>query len=71
MEEMRLERASAQKSSRKPEEMRKLESLTLARKELARQLNAATHQSRKEQLRHALAEIDNGIAQAQAAINGR
>lgn len=45
-----------------PERVRQRESLRLARTELQRQLDLTTHQARKQQLGHALAELDKRIA---------
>jgi len=45
-----------------PERVRQLESLRLAKTELERQLNLTTNQARKQQLGHALAELDRRIA---------
>jgi hypothetical protein len=46
-----------------PEQARQVESLKLARVEMQRQLDVATHQARKQQLTQALAEIDKRIKQ--------
>ena len=46
-----------------PERDRQVESLKLARVEMQRQLDLATHQARKQQLTQALAEIDKRIKQ--------
>jgi hypothetical protein len=46
-----------------PELMRKQESLRLARVEISRQLAAATHPARKNQLSAALADIERQIAE--------
>jgi len=46
-----------------PERVRQVESLKLARTELRRQLELATHQARKQQITQALAEIDKRITQ--------
>jgi hypothetical protein len=45
-----------------PERVRQLESLRLARAELARQSVATTHPIRKQQIQAAIAEIDKRIA---------
>ncbi|MFN8061189.1 MAG: hypothetical protein U0Q12_18660 [Vicinamibacterales bacterium] len=50
---------------RDPEKLRAAESLRLARTELGRQLEATTHPVRRDQLKHALAEIDKRLAKAQ------
>jgi hypothetical protein len=44
-----------------PEKARQLESHRLARTELQRQLEATTHQARKQQLTQAIAELDKRI----------
>ncbi len=44
-----------------PERHRALESLRLARAEVARQVSTTTHDVRREQLEQALAEIDRRI----------
>ncbi len=46
---------------RDPERHRALESLRLARAEIARQASTTTHEVRKEQLAQALAELDRRI----------
>jgi hypothetical protein len=46
-----------------PERVRQVESLKLARVEMQRQLDHATHQARTQQLTQALAEIDKRIKQ--------
>ena len=46
-----------------PERTRQLESCRLARTEMQRQLEATTHQARKQQLTQAIAELDRRIAQ--------
>ena len=46
-----------------PERARQVESLKLARVEMQRQLDVASHQARKQQLTQALAEIDKRIKQ--------
>ena len=64
MEEREQERRAARlrTQSADPERVRQRESLRLARTEMERQLTAATHDARREQLRQALAEIDRRIA---------
>lgn len=44
-----------------PERQRQLESLRLARSELARQLSAATHEVRRQQISQALEEVNRRI----------
>lgn len=46
-----------------PERVRQLESLRLARTEMQRQLDVATHQARKQQLGQAIAELEKRISQ--------
>ena len=46
-----------------PERTRQLESCRLARTEMQRQLDLATHQARKQQLGQAIAELDRRITQ--------
>jgi hypothetical protein len=45
-----------------PEQLRKLESLKLARTEISRQLEATSHAARKNQLTAAIADLDRQIA---------
>jgi hypothetical protein len=69
MEELQRNRDQSRKPAVKnPELVRRLESLRLARKELARSLEGAAHEARRSQLKAALAEIDRQIAEAEAAI---
>jgi hypothetical protein len=49
-----------------PERHRKIESLRLARAELARQSSETRHEVRKQQLAEALAELDRRIADLEA-----
>lgn len=49
-----------------PERERRLESLRLARTELLRQSAATEHPVRREQLGHAIAELDRRIAETTA-----
>ena len=46
-----------------PERMRQIESLRLARTEMQRQHDLATHDARKQQLKQALAEIDRRLGE--------
>ena len=57
----RRRRASGQPAP-DPERTRTVESLRLARAELARQATATTHPVRKQQIQAALAEIDKRLA---------
>ena len=69
MEELQNSREQARKPKvRNPERVRKIESLKLARKDLNRQLEAATHPTRKVQLSNTISEIDRQIAALTAAI---
>lgn len=60
MEEREQEKRKARQGGRTgdPERMRQLESLRLARTEMHRQLDLATHDARKQQLKQAISEID-------------
>ena len=70
MEELERERAKAQlRDVRDPERMRTLESLRLARTELARQLESTTHERRRDSIGQAMAELDRRIAEANALGN--
>lgn len=71
MEELQLSRAQSRKPAVKnPEQVRALESLKLARKEMARQLENTTHEARRSQITEAIAEIDRRIAEAETALDG-
>lgn len=48
-----------------PELARKIESLQLARKEMARQLELTSHDARKKQITSAIADLDRRIAEMQ------
>jgi hypothetical protein len=65
MEEREEEKKRARQGGKgtDPEQSRQVESLKLARVEMQRQLDVATHQARKQQLTQALAEIDKRIKQ--------
>ena len=70
MEELERDRARAQlRDVRDPERMRTLESLRLARTELARQLESTTHERRRDSIGQAMAELDRRIAEANALGN--
>ena len=64
MEEREQERRKARQDGKgsDPERARQIESLRLARTEMRRQLELATHAARKQQLAQAIAEIDKRIA---------
>jgi hypothetical protein len=67
LEELKANREKARKPEvENPELLEKIESLKLARVEVARQLDNATHQGRRAQLTAALAEIDRRIAEITA-----
>jgi hypothetical protein len=71
MEELQLSRAQARRPVVKnPEQARALESLKLARKDMAAQLEATTHDARRRQLTEAVAELDRQIEAAEAALAG-
>jgi hypothetical protein len=63
MEEREQEKRKARQAARSadPERARQLESLRLARTEMQRQLDVATHEARKQQLGQAIAELDRRI----------
>jgi hypothetical protein len=64
IEELQLEREQAHRRPvANPEQVRKLESLRLAHKELSRQLETSTHAARKQQLSAALADLERQMAQ--------
>jgi hypothetical protein len=70
MEELERERAKAHlRDVRDPERMRALESLRLARTELASQLASTTHERRRDSIGQAMAELDRRIAEANAIGN--
>jgi hypothetical protein len=63
MEELQRSREDARKpKTRNPQLVRQLESLRLARKEMARQLDISTHEGRRNQLAAALEDLDRRIA---------
>jgi len=63
-EELQAERQLTQKSSKKnPELLRQLDSLGLARTQLSRQLDGATHETRRTQISNAITDIDLRIAE--------
>jgi hypothetical protein len=69
IEELQRERRATNKATtRNPEAQRELDSLKLARTQLERQLNTATHTSRKTQLMQAIEEIDRRIAATSARL---
>jgi hypothetical protein len=69
MEDLERERAQKHnKTVRDPERLRALESLRLARTELARQFTATTHERRRAQLADAIKEVDRRMAEANALI---
>ena len=59
MEELERERSTRRmKQDGNPEQARALESLRLARTELGRQLETATHERRRAQIAQAIEEVD-------------
>ena len=65
MEEREQERRKARQSGRgpDPERARQLESCRLARTEMQRQLELTTHDTRKQQLKQAIEELDRRITE--------
>jgi hypothetical protein len=66
MEEREQEKRKARQAGTKgpdPERVRQLESFRLARTEMQRQLDLATHDARKQQLKQAIAELDRRITE--------
>jgi len=63
MEEREQEKKKARQTAKSgdPERARQLESLRLARTEMQRQLEVTTHETRKQQLGQAIAELDRRI----------
>ena len=63
MEEREQEKRKARQGAKggDPERMRQIESLRLARTEMQRQFDAATHDARKQQLSQAIAELDRRL----------
>ena len=63
MEEREQEKRKARQAGKggDPERMRQMESLRLARTEMQRQLDVATHAARKQQLQQAVAELDRRL----------
>jgi cell fate (sporulation/competence/biofilm development) regulator YlbF (YheA/YmcA/DUF963 family) len=68
MEEREEEKRKARQGGKgpDPERVRQVESLKLARTEMQRQLELATHPARKQQLTQALGEIEKRIKQLSA-----
>ena len=64
MEEREEERRKARQDGKgaDPERLRQVESLRLARTEMQRQAELATHAARKQQLAQAIAEVEKRIA---------
>lgn len=65
MEEREEEKKRSRQTAKggDPERTRQIESCRLARTEMQRQLELATHQARKQQLSQAIAELDRRITQ--------
>jgi hypothetical protein len=69
MEELQVARAQARRPAvRNPEQVRVVESLKLARTDMARQLEATTHESRIAQIKQAISALDRQIAEAEKAL---
>jgi hypothetical protein len=67
MEELQRSREQErQPRVKNPQLLRQLESLRLARKEMARQLDSSTHEGRRNQVAAALADLDRRIADLEA-----
>ena len=67
MEELQQNRAQAHKPPVKNAQLKQqIESLQLARKEMARSLENTSHEARRTQLTAALADLDRRIKQMQA-----
>lgn len=67
LERERAEKRGGESQSPKALEMQRArESLRLARAELERQLHATTHEARRAQLAHAIAEVDRRIGELKA-----
>ena len=68
MDEREEEKKKARQGARSadPERTRQVESCRLARLEMQRQLDLATHDARKQQLTQAIAELDRRIKQLSA-----
>jgi hypothetical protein len=70
MEELQVARAQARRPAvRNPEQVRAVESLKLARTDMARQLEATTHEGRIAQIKQALSALDRQIAEAEKALD--
>ena len=70
IEELERERVQTQAPKvRDPARLQALESLRLARTELARQLAATTHERRRAQIGQAIEEVDRRMTEATARIN--
>lgn len=63
MEEREQERRQARLASASvdPEKVRQVESLRLAKTEMERQLEATAHETRRQQLGHAIAEVEKRL----------
>jgi hypothetical protein len=68
MEEIEQERAAARQKGPRPdpERVRAVESLRLAKADIERQIQATTHEGRRQQLTQALAEVNSRLK----ALNG-
>ncbi|HEY2383105.1 MAG TPA: hypothetical protein VGK48_18165 [Terriglobia bacterium] len=66
IEELQRDRAQSGKPAVKnPKLLQQIESLQLARKEMARSLETTTHEARRKQLAAALADLDRRIQELQ------
>ena len=65
MEEREQEKRRSRQAGKgpDPERARQLESCRLAKTEMTRQLEVATHDARKQQLKQAIAELDRRITE--------
>lgn len=70
MEEREQEKRKARQTARSgdPERLRQIESCRLARTEMQRQLDVATHAARRQQLTNAIAELDRRIESLSAQV---
>ena len=70
MDELQLSRAQGRKPVvRNPEQLRAIESLRLARKDMVRQFEATTHAGRRSQITQAIAALDQQIAEGEKTLD--
>ena len=68
MEQLKADRENSTRPKiENPEQVRKLESLKLARIEMERQLNNTSNPNRRTQIQHALADIDRQLETLRAS----